>query len=366
MPQPFQSILFLTPSDKTGGGNRVVFHLASLLSAGHRVTVAYPAGRKGNTFTISPAVRLRPVGLAHNGALAQLLNIMLLVAVTALTGRRYDRIVATGPVLTPLLFLITGSRLYNFIQADDVVIYDDRSLIRSGPVLAVYKAAIISAYRCRRVRFLFNSRYTYDRFIRHSGRTDVPCALVQPGVDAAVFRPAARARPPRRLTVALMARHHGWKGLATFTQAFELLDEAARRSLDVVLITHDSLCGQLLPGAWNVLRPASDRDIARFLQSADIFVSPSWWEGFGLPALEAMACGCAVITSDNGGCREYAVPGRNCLAFPPRDAPALKRRLDRLIRDAVLRRDLSRSGPATAVRFSWERTARQLLESIGG
>ncbi len=50
-----------------------------------------------------------------------------------------------------------------------------------------------------------------------------------------------------------------------------------------------------------------------------IFISTSWWEGFGLPSLEAMACGCALILTDAGGVNEYAIANENCLMYEPKN-----------------------------------------------
>jgi glycosyltransferase involved in cell wall biosynthesis len=83
-----------------------------------------------------------------------------------------------------------------------------------------------------------------------------------------------------------------------------------------------------------------------------------------MPAMEAMACGAALCTYDNGGCRDYAIDGRTALVAPRRDVGALADALTRLAGDAGLRDRIAREGQAfIAARFDWERaTAR--LEAI--
>jgi glycosyltransferase involved in cell wall biosynthesis len=95
-------------------------------------------------------------------------------------------------------------------------------------------------------------------------------------------------------------------------------------------------------------------ELAQLYATCDLFVSASWREGFGLPPLEAMACGAPVVLTDSGGVREYACPGENCLMVPPRDPPALAAAMVRVLTDTALAEQMRRKGPPTAARFTWE------------
>jgi glycosyltransferase involved in cell wall biosynthesis len=88
-------------------------------------------------------------------------------------------------------------------------------------------------------------------------------------------------------------------------------------------------------------------------------VIPSRHEGFGLPALEAMACGTPVLVTDAGN--SPAVVGDAALLVPAGDAPALAGGLRRLISEPALRDRLRREGPVRASEFSWERAAQRTL-----
>lgn len=89
--------------------------------------------------------------------------------------------------------------------------------------------------------------------------------------------------------------------------------------------------------------------------AADLFVYPSLYEGFGLPPLEAMACGTPVITSDVSSLPE--VVGDAALTVPPTDETALAAAMHRVLGHPALRADLRSRGLERARRFSWERTA---------
>jgi glycosyltransferase involved in cell wall biosynthesis len=110
------------------------------------------------------------------------------------------------------------------------------------------------------------------------------------------------------------------------------------------------------------------RDAARELyRAAEAFVYPSLAEGFGLPVLEAMACGIPVVASTADALLE--VGGDAALYAPPRDVEALSRQIERALEDDALREAFSTAGPARAARFSWEstveKTAAALAEAAG-
>jgi glycosyltransferase involved in cell wall biosynthesis len=100
---------------------------------------------------------------------------------------------------------------------------------------------------------------------------------------------------------------------------------------------------------------------------ATVFAYPSLWEGFGLPVLEAMACGAPVLTSNVSSLPEVA--GDAAVLVPPTDVDAIAASLGRLLDDDAFRADLSARGRQRAAQFSWERCARETLavyEAVAG
>jgi glycosyltransferase involved in cell wall biosynthesis len=109
----------------------------------------------------------------------------------------------------------------------------------------------------------------------------------------------------------------------------------------------------------NFLGYVKDEELPILYGRADFFVYPSLYEGFGLPILEAMACGTPVITSDCSSMPEVA--GEAALLVDPLDVEALAEKMLELVSDKELAASLRARGIERAGRFTWEKTARQTV-----
>lgn len=189
-------------------------------------------------------------------------------------------------------------------------------------------SAVVKRNLARAPRVLAVAHWLVDEATRYGARTE----LTRYGLDRDVFFPGVptQERPP---SLTMMTSPVDWKGLSDGVAAIEL----ARREipdLEVRLFGHVDV---QIAGA-SFLHLPHRNEIANIMREAAILVCPSWEEGFGLPCLEAMACGAAVATTDTKGSRDYAVHGRTALVSPPRDPAALARNIVALAKDAQLRR----------------------------
>jgi glycosyltransferase involved in cell wall biosynthesis len=113
-----------------------------------------------------------------------------------------------------------------------------------------------------------------------------------------------------------------------------------------------------------ILGFVDEADLPALYRNAALFAFPSLYEGFGLPVLEAMACGVPVVCSNASSLPEVA--GDAALLVSPLDTDGLAGAMARVLGDADLRRELIARGLAQAARFTWEQAARQLMATFDG
>lgn len=105
-------------------------------------------------------------------------------------------------------------------------------------------------------------------------------------------------------------------------------------------------------------------DYIRAYQETDIFIFPSLYEGFPAPPLDAMACGCALATTNVQGVEEYGVHEQNCMKSDPGDVEKMVKNVIALINDVSLRDQIRKNGLLTAQRFSWEAATEELIDFL--
>lgn len=108
-----------------------------------------------------------------------------------------------------------------------------------------------------------------------------------------------------------------------------------------------------------------DRELAHLYHAAGVLVTPSFYEGFGLPALEAQHCGCPVVVSRRGSLPEIVGPA-GMMVDDPEDVTAWAETLARVLSDSALRAEMIERGYGQAETFSWEKTAVQTWQLYTG
>ncbi|HEX7645393.1 MAG TPA: glycosyltransferase [Burkholderiaceae bacterium] len=130
-----------------------------------------------------------------------------------------------------------------------------------------------------------------------------------------------------------------------------------RQRLEALADTH-----YLLPGELQLAGFVSDEDLVKLYNLCELFIFPSWHEGFGLPALEAMACGKAVIASDSSSLPE--VIGRADAMFDAKNDKAIADKITEVLRDGDFRTALEAHGLERAKLFSWDISAKRAIAAL--
>lgn len=230
----------------------------------------------------------------------------------------------------------------------------------------------------RAARVLTPSEFSRRAILQHY-RIDEEKVVVVPNAVAAQFRPIDREvagaaiqrkfgiRRPFVLTVGDLQPRKNHLGLL---QAFEdVLRAEPQLQHDLVFVGKETWYSRELHRAVNqsALRDrvhftgfVEDADLLQFYGACDLFVFPSFYEGFGLPILEAMACGRAVACSRLTAMPEVANAAG--ILFDPGSKQEIARAMLDILRDPELRARLERLGIHRAAGFSWEQSAARTLQ----
>lgn len=163
------------------------------------------------------------------------------------------------------------------------------------------------------------------------------------------------------------------KNIERLIEAFSLLPRNMRRhhQLAIVCSVEQSERARLLHLAEKFGVEAGDivltgfipeDDLLRFYRACKLFIFPSWHEGFGLPVLEAMKCGKAVIASDRSSLPE--VIQRDDSLFDPFNVREMSRKIEEVLRNDSLRMEMERHSVVRASHFSWETTCRRAWRAL--
>jgi glycosyltransferase involved in cell wall biosynthesis len=204
--------------------------------------------------------------------------------------------------------------------------------------------------------------------IRDFGVRPDQLVTVPIGVDTDLFRP--RGSRVRGLIVALCSADVPLKGLAVLLRALAELSPERNATLTVVSKVEpggrtDKLVADLgLAHRARFVSGLADSEIAELMASAEIAVVPSLYEGFSLPALEAMASGTPLVASDVAALPEVVGRDATCgILVPPANPSALAVAIDDLLCDPERRAAMGNAGRARAEqRFSWSATAQATVD----
>jgi glycosyltransferase involved in cell wall biosynthesis len=242
------------------------------------------------------------------------------------------------------------------------------------PSLRVYLERVVPRSVARADRVLADSKATRDDLVAHFGAPPDKVQVLYSGVDARFcpekgpgegerLRAKYGIESPYVLSVGTLQPRKNYvrliRAFANLPLAnLQLAIAGGRGWLYEDIFAEAQKHGDHV----RVLGFVDDADLPALLRGAALFAFPSLYEGFGIPPLEAMACGVPVVCSDASSLPEVA--GDAALMVDPFDVDALTQAMARALDDADLRQEMIARGLSQAARFTWEKAARQLLSSF--
>ncbi|MCM8813593.1 MAG: glycosyltransferase family 4 protein [Candidatus Omnitrophica bacterium] len=348
-------ITFVLPSLEIGGGVRVVFEHANRLRAkGHDVQIVYP---------------LFPLDFGQPGNRIRLFIHRVRMFIDNLVqGNRVDWFDVTVPVCA-VLFL------------DDCFVRDADIIIATAWPTAYYVNRS-AAQKGRKVYFIQHYEVVLGggRLVDATYRMNLRQIVIAPWLEKLMVEKFGKSRPdlipngvnfkifynehktyhqPRRILMLYSLSE--WKGAADGIAAFE---QARGKHPDVQLVLFGRFKDRRVPPYAEFHIAPQGEALRRLYCSGDIFLSPSWTEGWQLPPMEAMACKCAVVATNVGGIPHYTIAGTSALVCEPHRPDELARQLIRLLDDPQLLASITEEGHRYITRFSWEAFSDQFEQSL--
>ena len=220
-------------------------------------------------------------------------------------------------------------------------------------------------------RIVTVSRNSFDDIVADHGVDPERLHITHVGVDPAQFRPLPDSVPVRGRLMTTASADVAMKGLVFLLEALAKL-RTEDPDLHLVVIGRpkdDSAASRLidelgLRGSVEFVSGVTEQRIVELYNEAELAVVPSLYEGFSLPAIEAMSCGVPLVTTTGGALPEVTGPdGETCLQVPPGDAEALAARIRWALRQPSLRATVGAAGrERVKSNYSWTATAQRTVE----
>jgi len=237
----------------------------------------------------------------------------------------------------------------------------------------VYYPSFKTALRCELIKYISfikwqnykkitNKIITVSKFAKKelSAKLKIPPDKIQPiyhGVDTSLFKPANQRVLKDKKYLLHISQYQPKKNVDRIVKAYKKLHNPKP---NLVLIVPGYKKNIRDKNIILIKNPKQSEELVKFYQEAAFFIFPSLHETFGMPILEAMACGCPVITSNITGCAEIA--GNAALLVGPYSVEQIAEAMQRLIEDFQLRRKLYERGMEKIKQFTWDNSAAEHLK----
>ena len=330
------------------GGDRMVAEYANLLAQKKHAVVMY-TNELSTVFEINPLVEMKKIPLPFKAG-------------TILYGifKKFstDRVIIDIIPLALFLSMRNRNRLLYFAQDWDVSYYSNRFM------KMLIDLVYITALRFQAIRTIAVSEQLTSLLKKRYGAKNV--TTVTNGIDHRVFYPEIDNKlmeaKGERNAIFVFSRGDYRKG---FDIALRVLNELSDRLLDkaVVWVIGEEVQDTALNLPLRNFGWINEEYLRKLLSSADLFLYPTRHEGLPLFPIEAMACGCPVVTTE---AVPYAVDGENAVVCEVDDVEGIKRGMLKIFQDTDLANKIREGGFRTAGKYDISESREKSLEAVRG
>ncbi|MDD5889892.1 MAG: glycosyltransferase family 4 protein [Ruminococcus sp.] len=340
------------PGNNPIGGYKIIYEYANRFSdLGHKVTIVYDCNRLFYKDKLK-AERLLKIHIKYNRKKHWFLlnnNIKIKYALDGIQNKYFPSadfvIVSDIDSVMPVYNLDNskGKMIY-FIQDIENWRHDDE-FVNSTYALPVTKIAISSWIKNR-----------VDKY------SDSPAILIPNGIDFSKLGIEKSIEERNPYTVSMLyhaLEHKGSKyGIEALMKLKKSIPELKVEMFGVPDRPTD------LPDWVHYTQRATAEQLKKIYNSTSLFLCPTINEGFGLTGAESMACGCALVSTDYDGIKEYAVNQKNSLLCPSKDSDALCNAMLSLINDNERRIAIAKEGSKDIEKLNWDRAVKDFIGTL--
>ncbi len=315
-----------------GGSKIILEHTNRLVERGHKLTIIshYPYP---NWFSLNPNVEF--VQVPSNEILCESIPKTTNLIVVTYWREIYEAIEQN---IAPVVYFEQGDfHLFDSENVEPKLFDYIYKQIQLAPFIYT-----VSSYAQKKLREVYN----------------VDSKIIPNAVNDKVFYPTPKLKKAKIEISMIGSPNIEFKRITDIISALTMLKQKYD-NLNVNLITPEAPNLEL-PSIDNLIINPEQRIIGDTLRETDIFVCASMYESFCLPVLEALTCGCSIVTTNNGGINDFCKNDYNCLIIKKQDVNDIIEKIELLINDSSLRKRLSENSIKSSKKFSWENITNDL------
>ncbi len=338
-------ITFIVPNIEISGGIKAVFEFSNYLcQRGHDVSVVYPLfPMRGQGRWYSPGSIIgRGLGVVRNLKIGNSVDWFKLKARLIRVPTLAERLIPCADIVVATWWETAYSvSEYNKDKGEKFYLVQHYE-VWGGP-----KEDVDGSYRLG-LRNIVNSSWLKEILKGLGAKVE---ALIPHAPDLEQFYPEDVRKNTKKTRILMPYRSLKWKGVEDGVRAFEI---AKKKHPEIQLVMFGPDSGKDIPQYVEFHMSPSNDELRRIYNSCDIFLFPSRTEGFGMPPMEAMACKCAVVTTNVGAVSDYTIAEKTALVAPPNTPESLAKEILRLIEDEEFRNRISEAGYNHIINnFNW-------------